>query len=62
MAGMTKGHIFRCGPLLSEMRSHAGDFACLDAGGADVQALRGLTHHGANGLDVWVPAALGPHV
>jgi len=43
-------------------RSHAGDFACLDAGGADVQALGGLTHHGANGLDVGVPAALGTHV
>ena len=48
--------------LISSLGSDAGDLASLDAGGAHVQALRGLAHHGANSLDVGVPAALGPHV
>lgn len=48
--------------LISSLVSDAGDLASLDAGGAHVQALRGLAHHGANGLDVGVPAALGPHM
>src|ERR1700751_5300954 len=40
----------------------AGDLACLDAGGADVQALGRARHDSANGLDVGVPAAAGAAV
>ena len=36
----------------------AAQSACLEAGGADVETLRGRTHHGADALDVRVPAAL----
>ena len=36
----------------------AGDLACLDAGRADVEALRGLADHRVHGLDVRVEAAL----
>src|SRR3954452_19806363 len=36
----------------------AGDLAGLDAGGAHVEALRGLADHRAHGLDVGVPAPL----
>jgi hypothetical protein len=40
----------------------AGDLAGLEAGGAHVEALRGLADHRAHGLDVGVPAALGTPV
>jgi len=42
--------------------SLAGDPACLDAGGADVQALGRAAHGGADTLDVRVPAAAGAAV
>ena len=41
----------------------AGDLACLDAGGADVQPLAGTAaDHSTNGLDVGIPAAAGAAV
>ena len=40
----------------------AGDPACLDAGGAHVQALGRAIHHGAPVLDIRVPAAAGAAV
>jgi thiamine-monophosphate kinase len=43
-------------------RGLAGDPACLDAGGAHVQALGRAAHHGAYTLDVRVPAAAGAAV
>ncbi len=54
------------GPAVGCVRcALAGDLAGLDAGGAHVEALRGLAglaHHRAHGLDVGVPAALGTPV
>src|SRR3954471_2221837 len=47
------------GPRFS---SGAGDLACLEAGGADVETLRGLADLGVHGLDVRVPAARGAAV
>ena len=40
----------------------AGDLACLDAGGADVDPLGRAADHGADALDVRVPAAAGTAV
>lgn len=37
----------------------AHDLAGLKARGADILALGGLAHQGANPLNIWVPAALG---
>ena len=51
------------GPAVGAGAGLAGDLAGLDAGGADVELLGGgLAHHRAHGLDVRVPAALGPPV
>src|SRR3954471_20736588 len=47
------------GPRFS---SGAGDLACLEAGGADVETLRGLADLGVHGLAVRVPAARGAAV
>src|SRR4051794_6253611 len=43
-------------------QSGAGDLACLQAGGADVEPLRGLADDGVHGLDVRVPATGGAPV
>jgi hypothetical protein len=34
-----------------------GDFAGAQAAGANLNALRGTVHHGADALDIWVPSS-----